>query len=172
MACALTTGRAKISCKDLLGGNSSIYLFNEIADPFTVSATTNVASAINVGVTVVYEYPLIGDLNTLEEVLTGESVGYTRTNTQTLNINLAKLSVADSAEFNLLAASFAQAVVKTRNGDYLAIGITDGIDWTITGSTGGAKTDPSGYTIVGTAVESKLAPHLDTATIAALLALV
>ena len=41
------------------------------------------------------------------------------------------------------------------------------MDWTVTASTGGAMGDLSGYTIVGTAQESKLAPTLDAATITA-----
>ena len=171
MACALTKGRAKTTCKDILGGNSTIYLFNEQADPFTVSATTNEATAINASITAVWEYPLMGDTNTLEQSMVGESANYTRVNTQTLSIQLPKMSVADSAEFNILAASFAMCVVKDRVGNYHALGITDGMDWTVVGATGGAKTDANGWTITATAQEAKLAPMLDTATIAAMLLL-
>ena len=171
MACALTSSRSKISCKDILGGNSKIFLFDNIADPFTVSAA-NVATAINVGVTAVFEYPVMGDISTLEQSMVGDSASYTRVNTQTLTVQLPKMSVADSAEFNLLAASFAHAVVKDRAGNYMALGITDGMDWTVVGATGGAKTDANGWTITATAIEGQLSPFLDATTIAALLALV
>ena len=77
------------------------------------------------------------------------------------------MTAVDSAEFNILCASFAQAVVKDRNGNYVALGVTEGMDWNITASTGGAKTDLSGFTLVGTAVESEFAPFLDSATVTA-----
>ena len=170
MACALTSNRAKIACKDILGGNSVIYLFDNIADPFTVSAA-NVATEINAGITTVFAYPLMGDANTLEQSMVGDSASYTRVNTQTLTIQLPKMSVADSAEFNLLAASFAHAVVKDRAGNYMALGITDGMDWTVVGATGGAKTDANGWTITATATEGKLSPFLDASAVANLLGL-
>ena len=64
MACDLTTGRARL-CKSSLGGNAVLYLFNYLADPFTVVA--GACTAMNVALTACFEYPLEGDLNTLVE---------------------------------------------------------------------------------------------------------
>ena len=161
----LTRSRAR-ACKEQLGGNSTLYLYDDLADAFTVSAG-NEATAMNAALTANYSYELEGDGNTLEEVMVGDRNTGTRVNTQTLTVVLKKMTAADAAEFNLLAASFAQAVVKDRNGNYKALGLRKGMDWTVTASTGSAMGDLSGYTIVGTAQESKLAPTLDAATITA-----
>jgi len=72
---------------------------------------------------------------------------------------------------NLLAAGFPMAVVKDRNGIYHAVGIDDGIDFTIQEATGGAKTDLNGYTLTGIATTGSLAPKLDSSTVTAFLAL-
>ena len=169
MACLLTAGRTK-ACKDSLGGNSKLYLYNDIEDPFTVAA--GVATAINSGITEVFEFELEGDGNTLEQSMVSDRNTGTTVNTQTLNAVFKKMDAVTSAQFNLLAYGYPQAVVKDRNGKYHAIGIDDGIDFTVVGSTGGAKTDLNGYTITGVSTTGALAPILDSATVTALLALV
>jgi hypothetical protein len=167
----LTTGRGR-KCPETLGGNSAAYFINRIDEPFTVSATTNEATAINAGISEVFKYVLDNDGNTLTQPTVGDKQTGTRVNTQTLSLTLTEMSVSDSAEFNLLAASCAHVVVRTRNNKYIALGITDGMSWTIESATGGAQSDFNGYTVTGTARENKLAPYLDAATIVALEALV
>ena len=167
----LTKSRGR-QCPGTLGGESKVFLFNRVDAPFTVDDATNEATALNAAVTEVYQYDLSGDGNTLEESMVGDIVTGTRVNTQTSTLVLKKMSVADSAEFNLLASSCAHAVVLTRNGDYLALGITEGCNWTIVSNTGAAKGDFNGYTVTGVAQENKLAPYLDAATIVELLAAV
>ena len=167
MACDLTKSRGKL-CKEGISGNSTIYLYNDLREPFTI--VDGEATAMNAGLTENYSYELVGDANTLEQSMVGERANGTRINTITLNLVLPKMSAADNAEFNLLAASFAQCVVKTRNGEYLVCGIDDGFDWTIVANTGGAKTDLSGYTVTGVATTNTLAPVLDEATRDAFLA--
>lgn len=169
MACLLTAGRTK-SCKDSLGGNSKLYLYNDIEDPFTV--VSGEATAINAGITEVFEFELEGDGNTLEQSMVSDRNTGTTVNTQTLTIVLKKMDAATNAQFNLLAYGFPQAVVKDRNGKYHAIGIDDGIDFTVVGSSGGAKTDMNGYTLTGVSTTGALAPILDDDTVTALLALV
>jgi len=63
-------------------------------------------------------------------------------------------------------------VVKDRNGIYHAIGIDDGIDFTIDSATGGVKTDLNGYTLTGVSTAGTLSPKLDKAIIDDFLALV
>ena len=169
MACDLTVGRDRV-CKNSLGGNAALYLFNYIEDPFTVAAGE--ATAINAGLTEVFKYELEGDSNTLvEDVVTDRNNG-TTVNTQTLNVVLKQINAATSAEMNLLAKGFPMAVVADRNGVYHAIGIDDGIDFNVNAQTGGAKTDLNGYTLVGTSTVGDLSPKLDAATITAFEALV
>ena len=170
MACDITQGRGRI-CKEQLGGNRKLYLYNYVEDPFTLAGGE--ATAINPDLTAVYEYDLEGDNNTFEQpgVADGRNTGVSGHN-QSLNVQFKAMDAVTNAEFNLLKKGDAQAVVKDRNGKYHALGITDGLEWVINGQTGGAKTDFNGYTVTATAFEKDLAPILDEATVTAFLALV
>ena len=169
MACDITAGRLRV-CKSSLGGNSILYLFNFVADPFTILAGE--ATAINVALTEVFEFALEGDVNTLVENMISDRNTSTTVNTQTLTTILKKIDAATSAEMNLLAYGYPQAVVLDRNGVAHALGITDGIDFTVDQATGGVKTDLNGYTLTGVSTEGGLSPKLDAATLTALQALV
>lgn len=170
MACDITSGRVGKICKDKLGGNSSLYIFNFVADPFTV--VSGEATGVNPLLTTVYEFGLEGDGNTLTQDKGSDRNTGTSVNTTTLVAVLKTLDAATNTTFNLLSAGYPQAVVKDRNGNYHAIGLDDGIDFAINAQTGGAKTDLNGYTITGTATTANLAPILDSATVTAFLALV
>jgi hypothetical protein len=169
MACDITSGRARI-CKSSLGGNSILYLYNFVQDPFTIVAGE--ATAVNAALTVVYAFELEGDGNTLVENMVSDRNTSTTVNTQTLTTILKKIDAATSAEMNLLAYSYPQAVVKDRNGVAHALGITDGIDFTVDSATGGVKTDLNGFTLTGVSTEGALSPKLDPATLTAFEALV
>jgi len=169
MACDITAGRLK-SCKNSLGGMSKLYLFNFLEDPFTVA--NGIATAINPLLTEVFEYELEGDGNNVSESLvpdrnTGKSV-----NTQTTTVVLKKIDATTSAQMNIIAHGYPMAVVKDRNGIFHAVGIDDGIDFTVVQSTGGAKTELNGYTLTGVSTTGELSPKLDEATVTAFLALV
>jgi len=169
MACEITAGRTK-PCKQSLGGLGKLYLFNFVEDPFTVLA--GVATAVNPLLTVAYEYELEGDGNNVNETLVSDRNTGTSVNTQTSTIVLKGIDAVTSAQMNLLAYGFPMAVVKDRNGIYHAIGIDDGIDFTVAQTSGGAKTELNGYTLTGVSTTGSLSPKLDAATITAFLALV
>jgi hypothetical protein len=169
MACDLTAGRAK-ACKQGLGGLGKLYLFNFVEDPFTYAS--GIATAINPLLTVVFEYELEGDGNNVSESLVPDRNTGTSVNTQTSTFILKKIDATTSAQMNLLAYGFPMAVVKDRNGIYHAIGIDDGIDFTVVQSTGGAKAELNGYTLTGVSTTGSLSPKLDTDTIADFLALI
>jgi hypothetical protein len=169
MACDITSGRLR-ACKESLGGCSTLYLFNRVDDPFTVVGGE--ATAINAALTVAYEFEIDGDGNTLVENMVSDRNTGTTVNTQTLTAVLNQIDAATSAELNLLAYGYPMAVVKDRNGVYHCVGIDDGIDFTIDQTTGGAKTDLSGYTLTGVSTTNALSPKLDDATITAFLAIV
>lgn len=170
MACDISASIAKV-CKEGLGGNSKFYVFNYVEDVFTVVAGE--ATAINPLLATVFEYAIEGDLNTLTEDLVPDPATFTAVNTQVVNLVLGKTTAASSAQLNFLAYGNAQCVIKDRQGTYHALGLSsDGFNYTVNSSTGGANTDLNGFTIVGTATTGSLSPKLDTATIAAFLLLV
>lgn len=168
MACDITAGRLR-ACKNNLGGLGKLYLFNFVENPFTV--VNGVATAINPLLTVVYEYEIEGDGNNVAESLVPDRNAGTSLNTQTTTISLKGIDAASSAQLNLLAYGFPMAVVKDRNGIFHAIGIDDGIDFTVAQATGGAKGEMNGYTLTGVSTTGALSPKLDTATKAAFVAL-
>jgi len=169
MACDITNGRVK-QCKSQLGGIGSIYFFPYIADPFTLVGGQ--ATAINAALTSIFEYEIEGDLNTLVESLVSDRNTGTTVNTQTLTVSLKAIDYAAGVQLNLLAKGYPMAVIKDRNGVFHAIGIQDGIDFTVEENTGGAKSDFNGYTLTGVATTSELSPKLDSATQTAFLAAV
>jgi len=169
MACDITAGRVR-PCKDSLGGNKLVYLFNAVEDPFTILAGE--ATAINVLVTEAFKYELEGDGNILDQSMPSDRNTFSKVNTQTITLVLKVPDAATNAEFNLLVAGFTQAVMVDRNGNHYAVGIDDFIDWTVVPNTGGAKADLNGYTLTGLATVKDLAPILDAATVTALEALV
>lgn len=169
MACDITAGKAK-GCKDSIGGNSILYLWSPIVDPFTIVASEG--TAMNVLLTEAFQFDLVGDLSTLTENMVSDRQTQTTVNTQTVVAAFNKMDAATAANFNLLAYGYPQGMVKDRNGEYHLIGQTDGIDFTIDGTTGGAKTDLNGFTITGVSTEGALSPKLDSATVTAFLAIV
>jgi len=169
MPCLISNGRVR-ACKDSLGGQSTLYLYNSLEDAFTV--VDGEATAMSSSLTSAYKFELEGDGNTLEESMVGDRQTGTRVNTQTLTINLKAMDAATSAEFNLLVAGYPQAVVVDRNGNHIALGLDDGIDFTVVAQTGGAKTDMNGYVLTGVSTCKDLAPHLDASTISAFEAVV
>ena len=155
MACDPTRSRAR-TCKSKTGGNSEVWLYSyNGSDAWGAVVAGEVSD---------------GDGNTFEEVTVGQRNEGTRVTTQTTTFVLSGLSALDAAEFNLVAASYAQMVVKDRNGNYRAVAIDDGADFTITGNTGGAKLDANGYTVVAASTTNAPAPFLDSTAITALLA--
>lgn len=171
--CDLVSGRAGKVCKNLLGGNSVLYLFeNFVENPFTIDTATGLATAIGAGLTTVYAFDLEGDGNTLVQDKPSDRNTGTSVVTQTVVAVLKKMDASTNANFNNLSAQYAQAVVKDRNDNYHALGLDDGMDFQINAQTGGAKTDLNGYTITGVGTTRDLAPMLDSATVTAFLALV
>lgn len=169
MACDIIAGRGK-GCKDSLGGTSKLYLWNFLEDPFTVAAS--VATAMNVSLIEAFEFDLVGDGSTLTENMVSDRQTQTTVNTQTLTAVFNKMDASSAANFNLAAYGYPQGIVKDRNGEYHLLGQSEGIDFTIDGTTGGAFTDLNGFTITGVSTEVELSPKLDAATVTAFLAIV
>jgi len=169
MSCDLTAGRVK-GCKDSIGGNSTLYLFDYLEDSFTIAAGE--ATAMNVSLTTAFKYELVGDVSTFNEEKVPDRGTGTSMNTQTLVAVFHKMDAATAAEFNLVSESYPIAVIKDRNGVYHLVGQTEGIDFSISGTTGGAKAELNGFTITGVSEEANLSPKLDASTVTAFLAVV
>ena len=169
--CDLTAGRAGKICKNLIGGNSVLYLHkNFVEDPFTIVAGE--ATAINAELTTVYAFDLEGDGNTFTQDKPSDRNTGTSVNTQTIVSVLKKMDAPTNETLSRLTEQYSQGVIKDREGNYHAFGYDDGMDFQVASQTGGAKTDLNGYTVTGFATTRDLAPILDAATVTAFLALV
>lgn len=167
--CDINKGRSK-PCKTHVGGVQKFYLFNYVEDAFTV--TNGVGTAMSADLTESFEYDLTGDGQVLAESKPSDRSAGTSINTQTITALLQGLDKDTSNELNAVTKSYPQAVVKTRDGEYKVVGLTDGIDFSIESTTGGTQAEFSGYTLTGVSIEKDLAPSLDEATITAFLATV
>lgn len=153
-----------------MAGASKAYFINFVENPFTV--VDGVATAINPLIEEVFQYDLTGEGNSLAQSMVSDKTAGTSVNTQTLTLALQRISKEDNNQLNLLAYGYPIAVVKDRNNLYHAVGISEGIDFTVAPTTGAAKADFNGYNLTGTAMEGQLAPILSDTVVTALLALV
>jgi len=169
MSCDISAGRLR-ACKENLGGMETVYLFNYVTNPFTVS--NGAATAINPLITAVYQYEIDGDTHGLVQDFVSSKDTGTSVNTQTLTVMLKKMDALTSAQLNTLVYGKTGAVILDRNGVYHAMGVDDGVDFNVNSTTGLAKTDMNGYTLTGSCMTKALAPILDSATVSAFLALV
>lgn len=162
MSCDVTRGR-KEACKEQNGGVKAIYLVNYTAgllDSATFDATDDDITAFNSALTL-FKYETRGNTDNLEQVSETSGDNGTNFTTQTLTVNLRKLTKEDRKEFKLLKAQSPHIVVEDYNGNYLMMGIENGCDVNITSSTGSARGDLSGYTITATATEKNEAHFID-----------
>ena len=169
MACTLTKGRVE-PCRDAIGGIKAVYLIDYQEDAFTISAGE--ITAIDAGVTDAYKYELMSDNNTLVETFTADANNGTSIYEQVLTMALKKQDKATATELAIIVKARPIAIVQFRDGNYRAVGVSDGTIATGDIQSGGAKADFNGYNLTLTATEVEPAPYLDESTITALLALV
>ncbi len=169
MACVFTSGRTE-PCKDAIGGLTNAYACDYVTSAFTVVAGE--ATAIAAGLTVTYDYVLNGNTNTFNETSTADNSAGTTTYAQELILHLKKQTKASANEIHLLLKARPIWVVKTRNGDYQVVGLTDGTNGTGVTNSGGAKEEFNGYDLTFTATETEPAPYLDSSTVTAFIALI
>lgn len=168
MACeTITAGRVK-QCKNFQGGLDTLYIFEWAKDNFTVSTALAVTAILD-PFKDVYEFVIEGDANIFSQNKVSDRNTGATVNTETLTFSLKGIDATTTAILNKLSEGYYSAVVKDRNGIYHVVGLDDGIDFTITELTGGAKTDKNGYDIVGTATNKNLAPTIAGATLTSFL---
>lgn len=171
MACiSVTSGRLE-PCKNSAGGLKKALFIDYIENAFTV--VSGEVTAIAIGVSEVFEYPLRADENTFEEAVVSDKNTGVTINTQTLQLRLKKQDFATSNQVKMMAYGRPIVVVVGYDGAYKVAGATEGMDLTDSNiQSGGAKTDFNGYDLTFTAEEFELAPFLNADTITAIEALV
>lgn len=161
MACDISKGRLE-PCKNSIGGLRAVYLVN-FGDLGAITydvTNTDVIDAI-AGTPDAYKYDLKGD-STYEETINSDRNTGTSFFTQTLTLNLKKLTKADHKEIKLLIHGRTHVIVEDNNGNFFIAGLTRGMD--VTGgsiSSGAALGDMSGYSLTLEGEEPVPANFLD-----------
>lgn len=144
MSCLITKGRNEV-CKNSIAGIQGVYFenYSEKAD-LTFTADGQV-SGFKDGAPDLYYYELKGQNSYVETINTSRDNG-TTFYTQTLTINLKKLTNAMTTELKVLAAGRVRVWVHLTNGETILMGLKRGVDMT-GGSiqSGTAEGDFTGY---------------------------
>ena len=147
MACDISRGRLE-PCKNSIGGLKAVYFVN-FGDLGAITYDiddTDVIDSID-GTPDAYKYDLKGD-STYEETINSDRNTGTSFFTQTLTLNLKKLTKADHKELKLLIHGRTHVIVEDNNGNLFIACLTRGMD--VTGgsiTTGAALGDMSGYSL-------------------------
>jgi len=157
MSCNITKGRLE-GCKDSTAGIQGVYFENyDGAKSLLVDTSDQISGYTTAGATV-YFYELKGANNYTETINTSRDNG-TSFYTQTLTINLKKLTNDMTTQIKLLAAGRVRIYVHMNNGETLLMGKVKGAD--LTGGSivsGSAMGDLYGYSgLVFTSMEKDAA---------------
>lgn len=161
MACELTTGMT-FQCNEGIGGIKAIYI-QQLADFKTgvaLDGTTGKVDALPEAT--IFQYDAKSKLaSNFEETVTNEQNGSIMY-TQTVNIQIKKLSQAKQKELHTLLKNRVVVFVLDRNDSIYMVGRQYGA-WltTRTGATGTEMSDFNGYTLAFTAEEPNPSPELE-----------
>lgn len=166
--CPITSGRLEV-CNNSIGGIDAIYAIPYITDGFTIASGE--VTAMDAAITESFKYELRADANLFTtDGVSDENTGVSLF-TETLTLALKKQDAATNVQVGLLQSGLHYIVTRSRNGDYQLMGSLEGARVTASNIvTGGARTDFNGYNLTFTAFSRIPAPHLDSATVTALLA--
>ena len=147
MACDISRGRLE-PCKNSIGGLKAVY-FTDFGDLGAITYDVTETDMINAvgGTPDAHKYDLKGD-STYEEAINSDRNTGTTFFTQTLTLNLKKLTVKDHKELKLLIHGRPHVIVEDNNGNFFLAGLTRGMD--VTGgsiTTGASLGDMSGYSL-------------------------
>ena len=165
MSCDISLGRLE-PCKTSRGGLKAVYFvnFGDITDiTFGTSGKSDVITGVNsLGLRpTAYRYDLKGN-STYEETVNSDRNAGTTFFTQTLTLNLKKLSIKDHKELKLLTWGRTNVIVEDNNGNFFLAGLMRGME--VTGGTissGAALGDMSGYSLTLEGEEKTPANFLD-----------
>lgn len=148
----LLTSGWKVPCKDTLGGMRKVYLaaytfYTRGEFGFDGSVLTSIPT------TFVHEFELNGSNNSFSDRYDGESYS------QSLTLEFKKKDVETSFEMERLNYLELRALVQDRNGNYLVLGLENGLTCdSLDIITGGSKSDFNGYRLSLSGKEQLAAP--------------
>jgi len=166
MSCDITLGR-KEACKTSVGGLKAVYFINY--DGALLSGATftgELMTGLNAA-TDVFKYELKGDNNTFEEANENSRDNGTSFFTQTGALVLKVQDSATQAELTLLSYGRPHVIIEDHNGNFRLAGAKNGVEVSVSTSTGGAMGDLNGYNLSFEGKEVNLSTYVDSALMGA-----
>ena len=159
MACSITINGRAFPCKDKIGGIKRVWIKQFASDDWVQTDGEVVANAA--GITL-FGFEITKNNGSLQQTVNASVENGTVFYSQVLEMSLPNLTEGDNQEIKELLSSRLTVLVQDVNDNYLAIGVTTGVEATGgTIGTGTAKGDFNGYQIQLTAEESTPAPFAD-----------
>lgn len=170
--CPITSGRTE-PCLDSISGLNAFIAIPYINNGFTIDEATGLVTEIDASITEAFKYELRADANILNtDGVADENTGVSLF-TETLTVFLKKLDAETNVQVRLLQQGLHYIIGVSRNGDYQLMGSLDGARVTASNiTTGGARTDASGYNLTFSSFSKYVTPFLDSAVITSVEAII
>ena len=166
MSCDITLGR-KEACKTSVGGLKAVYFINYDGDFYNAATKTEgVITGLNAAIAS-FKYELKGDNNTFEEANENSRDNGTSFFTQTGALVIKVQDSATQAELTLLSYGRPHVIIEDHNGNFRLAGAKNGVEVSVSTSTGGAMGDLNGYNLSFEGKEVNLSTFVDSALIGA-----
>lgn len=168
MACDFTGGRLE-ACKESVGGLRNIYIANfdsAMYDGFTLG-TDDEITALTAAVTT-YKFELRGENNSFEETNENSRDNGTSFWTQSGAITLKVQDAASQKQLKLLSYGRPHVIIEDYNGNYRLAGAQNGVEFSVSTSTGSAMGDLNGYNITFEGKELSPSSFVDPALMGAI----
>jgi hypothetical protein len=147
MACDFTGGRVE-ACKESVGGLRNLYIANfnsAMYDALSLGSDdeiTGLGSAITT-----YKFELRGENNSFEETNENSRDNGTSFWTQSGAITLKVQDAASQKQLKLLSYGRPHVIIEDYNGNFRLAGAQNGVEFSVSTSTGSAMGDLNGYNI-------------------------
>lgn len=170
MSCLMTTGFNDRTCTNGKGGIKSVIFFPLSAIATGPTLTGNEVTTLTV-TGEVFQYKLKSNLSSYTAPIRVNKDNGTLWYEQTLNMILASDTKELRAEIHLLAQNEVVAIVEKADGNYVALGLNEGIQVNDASeyTSGVIKSDRNGHTIVLAGLENDEVPDVNASIVATLL---
>ena len=170
MSCLMTTGFNDRTCTNGNGGIKSVIFFPLSAIATGPTLTGNEVTTLTV-TGEVFQYKLKSNLSSYTAPIRVNKDNGTLWYEQTLNMILASDTKELRAEIHLLAQNEVVAIVEKADGNYVALGLNEGIQVNDASeyTSGVIKSDRNGHTIVLAGLENDEVPDVNASIVATLL---
>jgi hypothetical protein len=160
----LNKGNNDLICKDNISGIKAIYLFGFSPVFYSSVNVIEGVELISYPTQVLWKYELRGDFELSQSIDEDGLVN------QSLSCELKKIDLATTNELNKITRRLVGVVVESNLGYYALMGLRNGCEIDFNTTTGGAKSEFSGFQLTITAIEEYNAPLFNDLSIVGIFA--